>query len=601
MPQRTTSQSQPRVVIRRVLGQTTPTGFRFARGGRVPPAGVAIVPGRTMARSIRLRRWQKAALDAFTASASPDFLAVATPGAGKTTFALAAARQRLHALPGGRLIVVAPTQHLKSQWADAAAQLDLHLDTGWSAADEVLPADVHGVVTTYQQVATSAPALAKLALGGVVVLDEVHHASDDHAWGDAVRVAFTHAATRLCLSGTPFRSDYNAIPFVRYDDDGMAEADLEYGYGAALRDGGVVRPVHFPRVDGEMEWIDNNGLVADASFADHLDATGSAQRLRTALSAEGQWLPEVLDRAHRQLLDIRRTHPDAGGLVIAVDQEHARDVAAIMRSRLGIRPVVAVSEDPSASRNITEFASGRAPWIVAVRMISEGVDIPRLRVGVMATTTTTELFFRQAVGRLARWIRGMGPQPSYMFIPDDPRLRRHAVAIAEQRRHSLRRTDDDGQPRPDPNAFDELPRAGRDDAQLSLFAAVSSRTVGVPAMHGPEADGLFVAEEPDDDDALLLELAPAPHLDVKGTSAATVEMDARTRRRLLRDANASGVAEIVSITGASHAQVNAELNRLVGVRRIGEATLEQLERRRQEANTWVRNAGPSSAAVSASR
>ncbi len=83
------------------------------------------------------------------------------------------------------------------------------------------------------------------------------------------------------------------------------------------------------------------------------------------------------------------------------------------------------------------------PWIVAVRMVSEGVDIPRLRVGVFATNTTTELFFRQAAGRLVRWTRGMRHQKAFFFIPDDPRLRTFAAQIAEQRRHSLRRKDDD--------------------------------------------------------------------------------------------------------------------------------------------------------------
>ena len=395
------------------------------------------------------------------------------------------------------------------------------------------------------------------------------------------------AAVRLCLSGTPFRSDTQAIPFVRYDDDGMAEADVEYGYGAALHDGGVVRPVHFPRVDGEMEWIDNDGLVAEASFADYLDATRSAQRLRTALSADGEWLPDVLARAHAKLLEIRRTHPDAGGLVIAIDQEHARAVARIMQHRLGVRAVVAVSEDPDASRRIGEFGSARAPWIVAVRMISEGVDIPRLRVGVLATTTTTELFFRQAVGRLARWIRGLGPQPAYMFIPDDPRLRAHALAIAEQRRHSLRRPDPDEERQLDPSALDEIAR-GTDDEQMSLFAAVSSRALGSVPVHGPDADGLFVADEPADDDGLLLELAPAPHLAAPAEAETGAhDVSPRARRRLLRDANASAVAEIVRLSGGSHAQVNAELNRLVGVQRIGEATLEQLERRREQANRWL--------------
>jgi superfamily II DNA or RNA helicase len=543
-----------------------------------------------MARSIRLRRWQRAALDRFLARDTPDFLAVATPGAGKTTFALAAARIALAEAPGRRLVVVAPTQHLKVQWADAAEQLDLHLETAWSAADPGLPADVHGLVTTYQQVATSAPALARIARDAVVVLDEVHHAGDDRAWGDAVREAFGTAHARLCLSGTPFRSDTLAIPFVEYDHDDMARPHVEYGYADALRDGGVVRPIHFPRVDGEMEWIASDGSHASASFADALDSVLGAQRLRTALSVGGEWLPDVLGRAHRQLTEIRRAHPGAGGLVITMDQEHARGVAEMMRTRLGVRPVLAVSEDAGASRRIAAFARGTDPWIVAVRMVSEGVDIPRLRVGVLATTTTTELFFRQAVGRLVRWTRGLGAQPAYMFIPDDPRLRRHAHTITEQRRHSLRRREDDDTPADDPAALDEVP-TGRDDEQMSLFAAIAARPVGAPTVHDPSAEGLLhVAEEPDEDESLVLELAPAPHLTVVEGGAEGTATSPRRRRRVLRDANAAAVSEIARVTGLSHAQVNAELNRRVGVQRIGEATLDQLERRRDQAVRWLETA-----------
>jgi len=194
-----------------------------------------------MTRTIRLRPWQKAALDAFVDADRPDFLAVATPGAGKTTFALTAARHRLAERPG-RLIVVAPTAHLKQQWALAAGRFALHLDPAWSAADGRLPADMHGIVTTYQQVATSAAALKDLSSGAFVVFDEIHHAADDRAWGDAVRLAFEPADRRLALSGTPFRSDTRAIPFVDYHLD-EARPDYEYGYGDALADRRVVRPV----------------------------------------------------------------------------------------------------------------------------------------------------------------------------------------------------------------------------------------------------------------------------------------------------------------------------------------------------------------------
>jgi superfamily II DNA or RNA helicase len=542
-----------------------------------------------MAQSIRLRRWQRAALESFQARPGDDFLAVATPGAGKTTFALAAARQHLGKHPRRRLIVVAPTQHLKTQWADAAEALDLHLEPSWSSSDGRLPADVHGMVTTYQQVASSTAALEPLARDAFVVLDEAHHSGEDRAWGDTVRQAFGGAAVRLSLSGTPFRSDTRAIPFVRYDDDGLAQADVEYGYGDALSDGGVVRPVRFPRTDGQMEWVAADGAYATASFQDSLDPVAAAQRLRTALSVQGEWLPDVLARAHERLMDVRRSHPAAGGMVIAIDQDHARGIADLLRRRVGVNPVLVVSEDTDASERILAFGRGNQPWIVAVRMLSEGVDIPRLRVGVFATTTTTELFFRQAVGRLVRWTRGLGPQPSHMFIPDDPRLRAHAFAIAEQRRHSLRREDEDGSPVEELEP-EEVERSEPED-QLSLFAAISAVAVGSASDHPAEgyvATTAHAAEAPEED--LFLELAPAPPLEVPPPppgSDADQNLRPRERRRRLRDSNAALVRHISRITGMSHSQVNAELNRRVGVERIGEATIAQLERRRVQASRWL--------------
>lgn len=311
-----------------------------------------------MARTVTLRPWQKNALERFAASGAPDFLAVATPGAGKTTFALTAARQALAADPARRLIVVVPTAHLKAQWAAAATAFDLHLDPRWSAVDATLPRDMHGIVTTYQQVATSASVLRGIARNAFVIFDELHHAADDRAWGEAIRKSFEEAARRLALSGTPFRSDVQAIPFVLYAED-EAVADYEYGYADALTDGGVVRPVYFPRIDGMMEWSAPDGNIYSHSFEDTLDSTRASQRLRTAYSLDGEWLPHVLRQAHEQLLAIRKRQPGAGGLVIATDQDHARGIVQSMQRRLGVRAVVATSDDPEASAHIS--ASPAAP------------------------------------------------------------------------------------------------------------------------------------------------------------------------------------------------------------------------------------------------
>jgi superfamily II DNA or RNA helicase len=557
--------------------------------------------------TVTLRPWQRAAFDAFRACPDPDYLAVATPGAGKTTFALTCARASL-AERRQTLVVVAPTSHLKVQWSLAAHRLGLQLDPDWNAGSG-LARDVHGLVTTYQQIATgdTAVKLAGLSADGFVILDEIHHAGHERAWGDGIRTAFGHAARRLSLSGTPFRSDAVQIPFVRYDATGegdMAHADYTYGYADALRDGGVVRPVYFPRVDGEMEWTTAAGDVITASFQDELTKDQMSLRLRTALSLEGEWMPSVLAKADAQLRSIRQDHRDAGGLVIAIDQDHAQGIARLLRDRFGAVADVVVSDDPTASRKIAEFATNDRPWLVAVRMVSEGVDIPRLRVGVFATTTSTELFFRQAVGRFVRWQAGRSTQKAYVYIPDDPRLRSHAFEIAEARRHVLRApaADDEDDVHGD-GGLDELVHADDAAEQLALFSVVSATATDI-TMHtvtelGVRYEPLFTPEELGryDDELEVAEPSfiedPSLHVELPEipTDAGLVpfgSLSVAERKDDLRTRNAHVAKRLVDITGWGHARVQGEMNRLAGVSRVATATTEQLERRLRYAESWLR-------------
>ncbi|MFU8840284.1 MAG: DEAD/DEAH box helicase [Nitriliruptoraceae bacterium] len=543
-------------------------------------------------RRLALRRWQMDALDAFEASTKRDFLAVATPGAGKTTFALTAALRDLAHHPHRRVVVVTPTQHLKHQWSEAAAAFGLHLESAWSST-EPFPSDMHGVVVTYQQVAAAPKALRAPSDDGFVVLDELHHAGAERAWGDGVAWAFAPAARRLALSGTPFRSDTSPIPFVTYgptDDQPWVErdeavADHVYGYGDALRDGGVVRPVFFPRLGGQMEWTAPDGTEMAATFDDDLDRTGASQRLRTALSADGEWLPTVLDQAHEQLLRLREQQPEAGALAITIDREHAQAVARLLRQRHGVRPVVVTADEADASERISSFATSREPWIVAVRMVSEGVDIPRLRVGVYATTTVTELFFRQAVGRLVRWQAGQRRQKAFMFLPDDPRLRTYAAQLAESRTHSLKRREQDGdQPSVE---LDQLEQQHAGEDQLSLFQAISATPLD-------GAGGVFDDAHPEDliveehaGLTLEIELAAPPPLAGAGELARTLTVSRTQRKREVRQENTDRVRMLTHLTGLTPEVINARLNQEVGLSSIAEASLAQLERRRRVADRWI--------------
>ena len=456
----------------------------------------------------------------------------------------------------------------------------------------------------------TAAKLAGLSADGFVILDEIHHAGHEKAWGDGIRKAFGHAARRLSLSGTPFRSDAIPIPFGRYDASGgegdMAHADYTYGYADALRDGGVVRPVYFPRVDGEMEWTTASGDTVTASFQDELNADHLSMRLRTALSLDGEWMPSVLARADEQLRSIRQEHRDAGGLVIAIDQDHAHGIARLLRDRFGTPADVVVSDDPTASRKIVEFSQNDRPWLVAVRMVSEGVDIPRLRVGVFATTTSTELFFRQSVGRFVRWQSGRSSQRAYVFIPDDPRLRSHAFEIAEARRHVLRPpgADDGDEFQLDGGLVDQTHPDDRAE-QLTLFAVVSATatdiTVHTVTEEGVRFEPLFSPEdlgapryddEPEiaeplftADPSLSLEL---PEVPTAAGLVPTGSMSVAERKDDLRTRNAHVAKRLVDVTGWSHAKVQGEMNRLAGVTRVATATTDQLERRLRYSESWLR-------------
>ena len=396
----------------------------------------------------KLRAWQTEALTQYFETLPRDFLAVATPGAGKTTFALTVAAELLSRRLVERVTIVAPTEHLKTQWAEAAEKVGIAVDPSYSGGKGRTSKEYVGVAVTYAGVAANPLALrirterAKT----LVILDEIHHAGDALSWGESVREAFEPAHRRLALTGTPFRSDVNPIPFVAYapGEDGVPRsvADYGYGYARALADH-VVRPVLFLAYSGDMQWRTRAGDEVAARLGEPLTKDQSAQALRTALDPHGSWMASVLAAAARRLDEVRRHVPDAAGLVIASDQESARSYARLLAELTGEKPVVVLSDEKAASKKIAAFTDSDDRWMVAVRMVSEGVDVPRLAVGVYATVTTTPLFFAQAVGRFVR-ARKRGETAS-VFLPSTTALLALAAELELQRDHVLGRkvTDED--------------------------------------------------------------------------------------------------------------------------------------------------------------
>jgi hypothetical protein len=318
-------------------------------------------------------------------------------------------------------------------------------------------------------------------------------------------------------------------------------------------------------------------------------------------------MPAVLRAADRRLTEVRRHVPDAGGLVIASDQRQARAYARALSSITGEPPTTVLSDDPGASRRIEAFSGSEDRWMVAVRMVSEGVDVPRLAVGVYATATSTPLFFAQAVGRFVR-SRRRGELAS-VFLPTVPILLAHAGALERQRDHVLGR----------PTRADDL--WGEEEALL----AEANRTRRTAEFEGEqetlEATAIFdhvlfdaraygiQAEPTSADEADYLGLPGLLESDQVATLLADRQRRqlARASRRERRDKVPaeeslfralegrrrelnSLVSQVARVRGVPHSHVHAGLRREAGGPPLAQATTEQVEARIRLARRWLASA-----------
>jgi superfamily II DNA or RNA helicase len=571
----------------------------------VPSASPSPAPDR-----LPLRSWQREALQAYREAGRADFLVTATPGAGKTTFALTLAAELLASRAVDRVVVVCPTDHLRTQWAEAAERAGIALDPTLPNNVGPVRPGLHGYVTTYAQVAAR-PAIHEArtrAKRTLVVLDEVHHAGDGLSWGEAVAQAFDGARRRLCLTGTPFRTRPDErIPFVRYEPDGegglTSTADYAYGYREALRDG-VVRPVVFAAYTGVSRWRNSAGEVVSASLTGESTKSVEATAWRTALDPGGDWVPHVIAAMDERLTHLRQAGmPDAAGLVLASDQDDARAYAAIVKRVTGTAPALILSDDPKASRRISAFAAGTERFAVCVRMISEGVDVPRAACLAWMTSYRTPLFFAQAVGRVVRSRRP--GESATVFLPAVRPLLALAAELETERNHVLP---------PPAVAGDELydplaPTTEADEAPLEGWQALGAEAEFAHVLHGgravtaPGAPAVALTGEdeeylglpgllsPEQTAALLArrdtehrKRASSTRVDEAPTDGelAQAEADARSWRAAgdLRREIHSLVGQLAARTGAPHGVVHARVRKAVPGPASAAAPVEVLVQRR---------------------
>jgi superfamily II DNA or RNA helicase len=538
--------------------------------------------------------WQGGFHQKYRSVNSPvDFTLVACPGAGKTRAVLKLAREMLDIREIRFMEVVCPTKVVRDQWYNAAHGEGISLHPTWENGDAVIASDYNGVIVTYQTV-NSQPGLHRNITRRygptLVVFDEIHHATDPCDWAESIRFAFEGTARRIALSGTPYNPS-RRIAFLNYDPDGYVIPDFGYYYRSAVRDR-VCRSIHFPRKGGMSEWDFNDKRYRHDS-GDTLPQKEAAQRRKTMIYADFDRISEqaeqiILDADHKLSQVRNEIDPRAGGLVVAMGREpggstrHAEAVASHMFRLLGRRPPVVTSDDPRSLARIEAFRNSTERWLVAVRMISEGADIPRLRVGAYLTNVATQLHFDQLVGRFVR-----GDGEAHLFIPDDPELVRYAGLLAEERKQAMRE-------------MTPMPREPSDDLgdRTGGYSFAGSHASDAGVVTPGTEDVLFEMHRIDRAeylaarDALRDQWPGDPPHDVIGKYV--LAQRRRTCQPVTPDPTAAPLAEqkkalsdtmnrLVRSYCYQHeedfAAVNGRLNEAAGIRRMRDATLPQLQER----------------------
>lgn len=395
--------------------------------------------------TINLRPWQAAcankAIDWLQAGADRHFLIDAAPGAGKTICASVIAQRLFEAGMIDRVIVIAPRTTVVNQWADEFKFVTGRPMLKITGADE--EPENYGVdlCATWSAIQGSLDGLQAVCRQDrtLVICDEHHHAARAAAWGDGADGAFADAKYSLILTGTPIRSDGKESVWLAYDDQGLIDhpegGSYTLSYGEAV-DLEYCRPITFHRHEGKFSVTLDDGENISVSGAEDTDFSPALKRIRglqQALDyyklactpkylASGAADPDsyqanMLQWCIDKLNDLRLRMPEAGGLVIAPNIPVAEYMAELLELLDGEKPVVVHNQVANPEGKITAFRNSKKRWIVSVAMISEGVDIQRLRVLAYLPNAQTELSFRQAMGRV---VRNFGPQDdsrAYVVMP----------------------------------------------------------------------------------------------------------------------------------------------------------------------------------------
>ena len=437
-------------------------GRTIIRNGQALCARCNQQKGNQMPTETNLRNWQKEAhnkcLDWFQSAAdNKHFVINAAPGAGKTVCASVIAKSLIEKALVDRVIVIAPRAEVVRQWGDEFFSVTGRHMTKVTGADDGIDGygdDLSATWTAVDGLSDGFRAVCD-ANKTLVICDEHHHAAVEAAWGSSANSAFKNAKYVLVLTGTPMRSDGEATVWLAFDSHGQInhpdEGSYALNYGQAV-DLNYCRPATFHRHQGKFDVTLGDGEIIEVDGLTDVqlpEINIGKKALKNALEfykivctpkyeADGitpeqnSYHTSMVQWGMSKLDEVRLQMPKAGGLVIAPNIEMAEYFSKIIERLDGEKPVLVHSEMPNAEQKISAFRRNDKKWIVSVAMISEGVDIRRLRVLLYLPYSQTELSFRQAVGRVVRTDGRNDLSRAYIVMPTHKIFEEYARRIESE-------------------------------------------------------------------------------------------------------------------------------------------------------------------------
>lgn len=383
-----------------------------------------------------LRRWQSEAIERVKEFSRS--IVEACPGSGKSAFSGGLAKHWIESGACDHVLAVAPSESIKRsvmrQWkGNWGLRVRSRLVQKSGNAFKI-PRAFDATVITYHELKNQQceDALRLWCNDGWkfgVVFDEIHHAASNQTWGNRVRVIGHDLASRVCvMTGTPFRSDGQPIELMEYvvrDGEAIADPHYQYTYRNAVEED-ICRPVTCRWIEGVVTLVhrDKGLYKRDISKVQSYEMKEAMARF---FDPRSEVMQNLIRCVHADLVRLRSTpeYANAGALFVcrpgkpgdADSDKHVREMAKAIERITGDEVCVVTHDDKDSADRIDQFERSNAPYIAAVNMVSEGVDIPRLRFVAFCRHTESEMLFRQIVGRVIRKTRDNDEVAAQVYVP----------------------------------------------------------------------------------------------------------------------------------------------------------------------------------------